>query len=43
MSDWYTLTADKNSLGDAMKMANFFYETELFKASEPDIIKIAVE
>ena len=43
MRDWYTLTADKNSMGDALQMANYFFETGLFRASEPDIIKLPVE
>jgi hypothetical protein len=43
MSDWYSLHADKNSNGDALEMANYFYETGFFKASEPGIFKMAVE
>ncbi len=43
MNDWYSLYADKDSKGDALQMANYFYETGLFEASEPDIIKIVVE
>jgi hypothetical protein len=43
MNNWYILEADKNSQGDALQMANYFYETELFAACEPDIIKIPVE
>ena len=43
MSDWYSLYADKNSNGDALQMANYFYETGLFEASEPDIIKLVVK
>ena len=43
MSDWYSIYADKDSKGDALEMANYFYETGLFAASEPDIIKIVVE
>jgi hypothetical protein len=43
MSDWYSLIADKNSEGDALQMANYFYETGLFEVSEPDIIKMVVE
>lgn len=43
MNNWYTLIADKNSKGDALEMANYFYETGLFAASEPDIIKIVVK
>lgn len=43
MSEWFTLQADKNSSGDALQMANYFYETGLFIASEPDLIKLVVE
>jgi hypothetical protein len=43
MDDWYSVFTDKNSKGDALEMANYFYETGLFAASEPDIIKIIVE
>lgn len=42
--EWFTLFADKSSSeGDALRMANYFFETGLFEASEPDIIKLAVE
>ena len=43
MKDWYSIFADKNSQGDALEMANYFYETGLFAASEPNIIKLVVE
>lgn len=43
MNQWFTLQADKNSSGDALQMANYFYETELFLESEPDLIKLVVE
>lgn len=43
MSNWFSLSADKNSQGDALEMANYFFNTGLFDASEPDIIKLAVE
>jgi hypothetical protein len=43
MKDWYSIYADKNSQGDALDLANYFYETGLFAASEPDIIKLVVE
>ncbi len=43
MPKWFTLRADKNSNGDALQMANYFYETNLFEHSEPDITKIPVE
>jgi hypothetical protein len=43
MKRWFTLRATKNSKGDALKMANYFYETGLFEYSEPDITKYPVE
>jgi hypothetical protein len=43
MNNWFTIYADKNSNGDACQMANYFYETGLFEACEPDIIQIVVE
>jgi len=35
---WYTLLCTNNSKGNALKMANYFYETQLFSASEPDLM-----
>ena len=43
MPEWFMLRADKNSNGDALQMANYFHETNLFEHSEPQIIKIPVE
>jgi hypothetical protein len=43
MDAWFTLRAHKNSQGDAMQMASYFYETGLFEASEPDIMTFVVE
>jgi hypothetical protein len=43
MKKWFTLRATKNSNGDALKMANYFYETAFFESSEPDITKYPVE
>ena len=43
MKNWFIIRATKNSKGDALKMANYFYETGLFEASEPDITKYPVE
>ena len=43
MPKWFTLSADKNSNGDALQMANYFYETNLFQHSEPNVTKIPVE
>lgn len=36
---WYTLSCNKESNGDALQMANLFYETGLFEASEPDFME----
>jgi hypothetical protein len=38
MKLWYTLACDSDSAGDALQMANTFYESGLFSASEPDIM-----
>ena len=35
---WYTLACDKNATGNALAMANLFYETGEFAASEPDLM-----
>ena len=43
MPKWFTLRADKNSNGDALQMANYFYETNLFQHSDPNVTKIPVE
>ena len=43
MSEWFTLGADKRSNGDALQMANYFYETGLFEHTEPAIFKLVVE
>jgi hypothetical protein len=43
MPKWFELRATKNSKGDALKMANYFYETGLFEHSEPGISKYPVE
>ena len=41
---WFLLGADKNSRGDALEMANYFYETGLFESSEWDpVINLVVE
>ena len=34
----YILQADKNSTGNSLEMANFFFETKLFEFSEPDFL-----
>lgn len=43
MPKWYELRATKNSKGDALKMANYFYETGFFECSEPGISLYPVE
>lgn len=43
MPQWFALLADKHSKGDALAMANYFYETGLFEVCEPSIIKLAVK
>ena len=35
---WYTLSCTKESAGNALEMANKFYETRLFSAAEPDLM-----
>lgn len=35
---WFTLSCSKESDGNALQMANYFYETGLFVASEPDFL-----
>lgn len=43
MPKWYKLRATKTSSGDALNMANYFYETGLFEHGEPGISKYPVE
>jgi len=38
MSLWYTLSCTKSSKGNALEMANLFYESGFFAASEPDLM-----
>lgn len=35
---WFTLSCSNKSDGNALEMANYFYETGLFEASEPDFL-----
>ncbi|MEW6508889.1 MAG: S8 family serine peptidase [Bacteroidota bacterium] len=35
---WYTLSCNSNSKGNALEMANFFFETGYFSASQPDLM-----
>lgn len=39
----FRIRTDKNSMGDALQMANYFYESELFVFCKPEIITFAVE
>ncbi|MCW3117778.1 MAG: in-like serine protease, partial [Chitinophagaceae bacterium] len=44
MPQWFVLKATKNSKGDGLKMANYFYESKLFVTAEPDAaLKFPVE
>ncbi|MDL2227434.1 hypothetical protein LJC30_00910 [Odoribacter sp. OttesenSCG-928-L07] len=43
MPQWFELRATKKSKGDALKMANYFYETGLFEDSEPGMSRYPVE
>jgi hypothetical protein len=36
---WYILSCDKNSKGNALEMANFFYETGHFSSAQPDLME----
>lgn len=42
MPKWFTVQVTKASMGHTVKMANYFYESGLFEASEPDIVNIPV-
>lgn len=35
---WYTLACSKKSKGDALEMANSFYESNMFAACQPDLL-----
>jgi len=35
---WYILSCDKNSKGNALEMANLFYETGYFTSAQPDLL-----
>jgi hypothetical protein len=35
---WYTLSCSKNSTGNALEMANLFYESKLFSVTEVDFL-----
>jgi cell wall-associated protease len=36
---WYILSCDKNSKGNALEMANLFYETGHFSSAQPDLME----
>jgi subtilisin family serine protease len=36
---WYILSCDTNSNGNALEMANYFYETGHFSSSQPDLME----
>lgn len=38
MPRWHTLACSKNSSGNALQMANLFYESGLFSAAQPDLM-----
>ncbi len=42
-NEWYAVYADKNSQGDAHQMANYFYETGLFEATEPNVFMLVAD
>ncbi len=37
---WYTLSCSKISTGNALEMANYFYETGNFEVSQPDLMAV---
>jgi len=44
MPKWFTLRVTKNSKGDTIQMANYFYESKLFASADPEInVKFPVE
>ncbi len=43
MRDWFILKSDKTSKGNTLYIANYFYESEKFLESRPEIIKYVVE
>lgn len=43
MRDWFILKSDKTSKGSTLYIANYFYESEKFLESRPEIIKYVVE
>jgi len=44
MKEWFILKVTKQSKGDAIQMANYFYESKLFASADPEInVKFPVE
>lgn len=41
--EWFILKANKNSKGDALRMANYFKESKLFDYAGPNPLKLPVE
>lgn len=39
MPEWFVLSCDNKSNGNALEMANSFYETGLFASAEPDLME----
>lgn len=39
MPEWFVLSCDNESKGNALEMANSFYESGLFAAAEPDLME----
>ena len=42
MEGWYMISADKNSKGNALQMANYFHETKKFEAAEPNFLNAKI-
>lgn len=42
LPDMYVLACDRNSKGNALEIANSLYETELFEATEPSFMSLAL-
>ncbi|MCC7429805.1 S8 family serine peptidase, partial [bacterium] len=40
LNNVFILLADKNSNGNALEMANYFYETGMFEFAEPDFLRL---
>jgi hypothetical protein len=40
---WYTLSCTKASFGNAMQMANYFHESNLFEVAEPEFFALGID